>query len=100
LSKAGDDVKKRQATRILEVRRRGNLLLCTLLLGNVAVNALLSILMADLTNGRAALCAGGSCGCLRAAVVHRTCWLPAVNYHHRPSWRNLAPSVLLSSRAG
>lgn len=39
------------ARRILPLRRKGNLLLCTLLLGNVAVNALLSILLAELTNG-------------------------------------------------
>lgn len=72
LSKAGDDVKKRQATRILEVRRRGNLLLCTLLLGNVAVNALLSILMADLTNGALLAAAQGRVtrGCPVSADVH------------------------------
>ena len=39
------------ASRIAPVRSRGNQLLCTLLLGNVAVNALLSILMAGISGG-------------------------------------------------
>jgi hypothetical protein len=39
------------AQRILPLRRRGNLLLCTLLLGNTLVNALIAILAASLTSG-------------------------------------------------
>lgn len=48
----GDDEKYREmAKKIQPLRENGNLLLCTLLLGNVAVNALLSILLADKAGG-------------------------------------------------
>lgn len=50
----GDDpVEAAAARKIYTVRKNGNLLLCTLLLLNVAVNALLSILLADKAGGLA-----------------------------------------------
>ena len=39
------------ARKLLPLRRRGNLLLCAILLGNVMVNSILSILMADIAGG-------------------------------------------------
>jgi len=49
----GDDVQQALARRILPLRKRGNLLLCTLLLGNTAVNSFIAITTADLTAGLA-----------------------------------------------
>lgn len=46
-----DDEAAAAAASIAPIRAKGNQLLCSLLLGNVAVNALLSILMADLFGG-------------------------------------------------
>lgn len=48
----GDDlINAAYAKKIYPLRKRGNLLLCTLLLGNTSVNALLSILLADWAGG-------------------------------------------------
>jgi metal transporter CNNM len=47
---------KRWAAKIWPIRQNGNLLLCTLLLGNVLVNAQLSILTANLTSGEFSTC--------------------------------------------
>jgi metal transporter CNNM len=46
-----NEIVKKAAQQILPIRKRGNLLLCTLLFGNVATNSLLSILMANMTSG-------------------------------------------------
>lgn len=48
---SGNEAQAKLARAIAPVRENGNLLLCTLLFGNVAVNALLSILMADISGG-------------------------------------------------
>ena len=40
------------AKKIYPLRKDGNLLLCTLLLGNVAVNAALAIILGELTTGQ------------------------------------------------
>jgi len=48
---AGDPEQLKAAERLLPVRRQGNLLLCTLVLGNVAVTSLSSVLLSTLTSG-------------------------------------------------
>lgn len=49
--KGGSAQDAKNAKKIAPIRENGNLLLCTLLMGNVAVNAALSIVMADMSNG-------------------------------------------------
>ncbi len=41
----------KKAEKLYRLRKNGNLLLCTLLIGNVTVNSVLSIFMGELTNG-------------------------------------------------
>lgn len=51
VKEVGDEGDKRNAQTIYPVRQRGNLLLCTLLLGNVLVNSTLTILLDSLAGG-------------------------------------------------
>ena len=48
---SGNSIDTEYALAIIPVRQSGNFLLCTLLLGNVAVNAALSILLTELSGG-------------------------------------------------
>lgn len=48
---AGAEAERRHAKKIQPLRDNGNYLLCSLLLGNVLVNATLTILLDDLTSG-------------------------------------------------
>ena len=51
LAEGGEEQERKWARAILPIRERGNLLLCTLLLGNTLVNSLLSILTAGVLSG-------------------------------------------------
>ncbi|KAJ9469195.1 Protein MAM3 [Diplonema papillatum] len=51
IAEAGSSPTREYAQRIMPLREDGNLLLCTLLLGNVMVNVMIPILLADITGG-------------------------------------------------
>lgn len=55
IEKVGSETEQRHAKRIAPLRKRGNFLLCTLLLGNVLVNNTFTILFENMTNGAIAV---------------------------------------------
>merc|ERR1719233_1137178 len=57
----GDTTNAKYAQKVIPIRAKGNLLLCTLLLGNVAVNSALSILLANFTGGLIGFALSTSC---------------------------------------
>ena len=70
----GTDKEKRYAKAILPVRNHGNYLLCTLLLGNVAVNSTLTVLMDDLTSGIIAVVCSTLAIVILAEVIPQVCF--------------------------
>lgn len=55
LVKSGTKNEQHYASLIYPVRKHGNFLLCTLLLGNVLVNNTMTILLGDITTGTIAI---------------------------------------------
>lgn len=55
LLRSGTEDEKGYAKKIMPFRKRGNLLLCTLLLGNVLVNSILTIFIDSVAGGIAAI---------------------------------------------
>ena len=61
IEKCGSQNEKKYAKTITPLRKRGNFLLCTLLLGNVMVNSTATILLDDLSNGVVAVVVSTMC---------------------------------------
>lgn len=77
-----------RAERILKIRRNGNFLLCTLLLGNVAVNSGIAILMSDVLPGgvMAGIISTGLIFIFGEVLPQATCARYAVKVGYNTAW--------------
>lgn len=69
IEKCGSPAEKKYAKLITPLRKRGNFLLCTLLLGNVMVNSTATILMDEMSNGVIAVVASTLCIVLFGEII-------------------------------
>ena len=97
IEKCGSPNEKKYAKSITPLRKRGNFLLCTLLLGNVMVNSTATILLDDLSNGVVAVVVSTICivvfgEIIPQAVCSRHCLL-----YTSPSPRDFCRSRMPSS---
>lgn len=77
----------KQAARVLRIRTRGNLLLVSLLLGNVAVNSAISIILGDVTSGVVAgVVATGLIVIFGEIIPQATCARYALSVGARTAW--------------
>ncbi len=77
----------KRAERVFKVRQRGNLLLVSLLLGNVAVNAAISIILADVSSGVVAgVVATGLIVIFGEIIPQATCARYALEVGSRTAW--------------
>jgi metal transporter CNNM len=84
------------AARVLRVRKRGNLLLVSLLLGNVAVNSVIAILLGDLTSGViAAIVTTGLIVIFGEIIPQASCARYALQIGARTAWMVEVTMVIL-----
>jgi metal transporter CNNM len=81
------DTGNKQAARVLKVRNRGNLLLVSLLLGNVAVNSAISLILGGLAGGiMAGILATGLIVIFGEIIPQATCARYALAIGSRTAW--------------
>lgn len=95
------ELKDKQARRVLGVRERGNLLLTTLLLGNVAVNAILAIYLGSIASGLlASLLATGLIFLFGEIIPQAVISRHALSFGARTAWLVRLLIILLFPIAG
>jgi len=94
---SGDTKDSMYARSILPIRKKGNQLLCTLLLGNVLVNSALSIIMANITSGIIGLVLSTTCIVIFGEIIPQsTCSRYSLLIGYKTRWITQILLIILS----